>query len=86
MEFTAGTWATYMMTLGGKYPKITNPFAWVKTMEGMYLEISGAEVDWQQLAADAGVTVRTLSARKKKLLKAGNELMINLTNDKKDGE
>ena len=86
VEFTAGTWATYMMTLRGKYPKITNPFAWVKTMEGMYLEISGAEVDWQQLAADAGVTVRTLSARKKKLLKAGNELMINLTNDKKDGE
>lgn len=86
VEFTAGTWATYMMTLNGKFPKITNPLAWVKTIEGMYLEISGADVDWKRLAEDAGVSTRTLSLRKKKLLKAGNELMINLTNEKKDGE
>lgn len=86
VEFTAGVWATYMMTLGGKYPKISNPLAWVKTIEGMYLEISGAQVDWKRLAADAGVTARTLSVRRKKLMEAGNELMVNLNQQIKDGK
>ena len=85
VEFTAGTWATYLMTLSGKYPKLTNPLAWVKTIEGMYLEACGADVDWKRLADDAGVTTRTLSIRRKKLLEAGNELMVNLS-DGKDGK
>ena len=86
VEFAAGTWATYMMTLAGKFPKLNNPLAWIKTIEGMYLEISGADVDWQRLANDAGVTPRTLSTRKKKLMQAGNELMLKLTNQEKDGK
>jgi len=86
VEFAAGTWATYMMTLSGKFPKLTNPMAWIKTMEGMYLEICGADVDWKSLATDAGVTIRTLSTRKKKLMQAGNELMLKLTDQEKDGK
>ena len=52
----------------------------------MYLEICGADVDWKSLATDAGVTIRTLSTRKKKLMQAGNELMLKLTDQEKDGK
>ena len=65
---------------------MTNEMAWIKTIEGLYLEVRGAEVDWKQLAADAGVTERTLHTRKKKLLQVGNELALSQDEYKKDGK
>ena len=86
VEFGAGSWATYLMSLGGKYPRMSSEMAWIKTIEGLYLEVCGAQVDWKQLAADAGVTVRTLQNRRKKLLQVGNELAISEDEYKKDGK
>lgn len=85
VEYAAGIWAAYMMFLNKKYPKLTNPFAWVKAIEGLYLEKRGAQVDWKSLARDAGVTERTLSTRKKKLVQASDELEIRMKEEEKDG-
>ena len=74
LEFAVGAWSAYMFSVQDAYPRITHEAAWVRALEAMYRISRGEEPDWQRLADEAGVTVRTLRVRVKKLTQARDSL------------
>ncbi|MGN1250779.1 MAG: hypothetical protein ACI4XW_11965, partial [Candidatus Spyradocola sp.] len=54
--------------------------AWVRALAALYQTSRGAEPDWQRLADEAGVSVRTLRVRVKKLAQARDQLGLNEQN------
>lgn len=70
MDFAVGAWSVYMYAVQHSYPRITNEAAWVRALEALYQINRGQMPDWQRLADEADVTVRTLRGRVKKLIRA----------------
>ena len=70
-EFVIGLWMGYLLHVEeGKPSRITKEAGWAAALEGAFRESRGEEVDWEALAQESGIALRTMEARRKELREA----------------